>query len=112
MEFCHQIAQVERGRTQKLFYGTRFFSVMMDEATDTSRLEQCILFVRFSAYGKIYTKFVGIDSVIRADATQLTAVILGMLKKKIGWTPPEEVLGDLDEVDHEAVEESGEVENV
>ena len=67
------------------FLKANFFSIIMDEATDVSHSEQVILYVRFSKYGQIITKFCGIFTVTRANACQITDGILESLKNRLGW---------------------------
>ena len=52
------------------------------------RLEQVIVYVRYSKRGKVFSKFVGIDNVIRANADQLFGMILKKLDEAFHWKPP------------------------
>ena len=74
MEFSIAIAQTEVSKLVAKFRKSKFFSLVLDEATDVQRLEQCIAYT-FSARGEIFTKFRGIRY-----AEQITDCILGMLK--------------------------------
>ena len=51
------------------------------------RLEQVIIYVGYSKRGEVFTKFVGIDSVIGAHADQLFEMILKKLEI-YHWKPP------------------------
>ena len=65
---------------------------MCDESTDVYNLEQVIAYIRFSIRGKVYTKFLGLESVIRANAEQITNVLFKMLSKTLCWVPPVDVI--------------------
>ena len=60
------------------------------------RHEQCVVFIRFSIRGEIYTKFLDINSVVRPNAEQITDCIMSMLNRTVEWIPPdvENVLSD------------------
>ena len=83
MEFSYAIAAVEVEKFRELFSRTKFFSLMCDESTDVYNLEQVIAYIRFSIRGKVYTKFLGLESVIRANAEQITNVLFKMLSKTL-----------------------------
>ena len=67
------------------FLAAKFFSIIMDEATDVSHKEQVILYVRFSRHGLIKTKFCGIFRVSRANARQITDGLLDSLRTRFAW---------------------------
>ena len=92
MEFSYAIAAVEVEKFRELFSRTKFFSLMCDESTDVYNLEQVIAYIRFSIRGKVYTKFLGLESVIRANAEQITNVLFKMLSKTLCWVPPVDVI--------------------
>ena len=52
------------------------------------RLEQVIIYVGYSKRGEVFTKFVGIDSVIGAHADKLFEMILTKLDEIYHWKPP------------------------
>ena len=92
MEFSYAIAAVEVEKFRELFSRTKFFSLMCDESTDVYNLEQVIAYIRFSIRGKVYTKFLGLESVIRANTEQITNVLFKMLSKTLCWVPPVDVI--------------------
>ena len=96
MEFRVAITQTEVSKLRAKFKKDKFFSLVLDEATDVYRLEQCIAYIRFSVRGEILTKFLGINSVVRPNAEQITDCIISMLQKTLMWSPPdpENVISD------------------
>lgn len=52
-----------------------------------------VLRIRYAINGKVYTRFLAIDSVIRPSSQQLTDLILKLLKTELKWEPPNTVLG-------------------
>ena len=62
--------------------------MISDECTDMYCLEQVIIYVRYTKGSKVFTKFVGIDNVIRANADQLFEMILKKLDEAYHWKPP------------------------
>ena len=67
------------------FLAAKFFSIIMDEATDVSHKEQVILYVRFLRHGLIKTKFCGIFRVSRGNARQITDGLLDSLRTRFAW---------------------------
>ena len=53
MEFSISITECETEDLQSLCQNCKFFSIVVDESTDVYRLEQCIVFIRFSIRGEI-----------------------------------------------------------
>ena len=108
MEFSVAIAQCEMTKLRVLFNKSKFFSLVLDEATYVYRLEQCIAYVRFSVRGEIFTKFLSIDSAVRSKAKQITDCIISMMEKTLLWSPPdlENVVSD------DMFERSGESETI
>ena len=92
MEFSYAIAAVEVEKFRELFSRTKFFSLMCDESTDVYNLEHVIAYIRFSIRGKVYMKFLGLESVIRANAEQITNILFKMLSKTLCWVPPVDVI--------------------
>ena len=77
--FAHAIASFERSRVAELLRAVPFFSITCDGSTDSQTIEQEIVFATFCKSGSVHTKFIGIDSPERADATGITNCILGCL---------------------------------
>ena len=88
MEFSIEISKCEIDKLRALFQECKFFCLILDESTDVYRLEQCIVYNRFSIRGKMYTKFLHIDYVVRPNAEQLTDCVISMLNNILEWIPP------------------------
>ena len=88
LEFGLTIADLLRNNLAKDFKTALFFNTILDECTYVHRLEQVIIYVRYSKLGKVFTKFVGIDNVICANADQLFEMILKKLDEAYHWKPP------------------------
>lgn len=88
LEFGVAIADLLRDKLANDFKTSLFFNTILDECTDVYRLEQVIIYVRYAKRGKTFTKFVGIDNVIRANADQLFEMILKKLEESYHWKPP------------------------
>ena len=104
LEFGKAIGEVFLDELRRDFYRAKFFSFTMDESTDTSRKEQCIMFLRYSVNGKVKTRFLAVDNVTRPTAAQLTELVLKMLKGRLQWEPPNVVLSSPN-VDNDYFEE-------
>ena len=74
-EFVHFIAEVEREEIRKKYYSAKFVSLLSDGSTDTSVLEQEIIYMRFSHRGILNTYFIGIEPVPKADAAHINDAI-------------------------------------
>ena len=57
--------------------------MILDKCTDKCHLEQVIIYVRYSKQGKVFPKFVGIDTVTCANADQLFEMILKKIDKYV-----------------------------
>ena len=89
IEIARAIDQVSLEALRKEFESARFFSIILDEATDIYRLEQLILYMRYSVNGAVSTRLIGIDNVTRPTAQLLTEKIFELLKYYLKWQPPE-----------------------
>ena len=94
LEFGIVIATTIRNKISIEFSQANFFNAIVDECTDVYRMEQVILYVRYSIRGKVCYRFVSIDNVIRANAEQLFEMILKMFKSAFNWHPPDVPLTD------------------
>ena len=72
----------------KDFKTALFFKISLDECTGVNRLEQFIIYVRYSKPGKVFTKFVGINNVTHSNADELFKMILKILNEAYHWKPP------------------------
>ena len=93
LEFARAIDRVFMDEFKCEFNKANFFCIILDESTDVYRLEQCVLYLRYSIKGNISTRFVAIDNVTRPNAVQLTELIFKMLTNYLSWSPPDVVLG-------------------
>ena len=80
-EFVHYIAEETRLKlsTDLAMSGT-FFSITIDESTDSSVTEDMIMFIRSSHRCVISTDFVAITALEKADADSITAAIKSTVK--------------------------------
>jgi hypothetical protein len=93
VDFGMAISEVFLNEFRMEFSSAKFFSIIVDESTDAYRLEQMVIYLRYSINGNIKTRFLAIDNVTRPNALQLTALILKLLKTEMRWDPPEKPLG-------------------
>ena len=84
MEFSIAITHCEIKTLRKLFNKCTFFSIVLDESTDVYWLEQCLAFIRFSIRGEIHTMFLDINSVVRPNAEQMSALLICWIKTSSG----------------------------
>ncbi|XP_036001453.1 zinc finger protein 862-like [Fundulus heteroclitus] len=73
------IAEVEREKIKENVKTTKFLSITTDGSTDSSVKEEELVYVRFSHLGKIESKFVGIKSVEKADASHISQAICDIM---------------------------------
>lgn len=78
-EFTHYIAEVERQDISEMLKKTKYLSIMSDGSTDSAVKEEEMVYVRWSEKGKIFTRFVGIKSVKKADAETITRTIRSIM---------------------------------
>ena len=88
LEFGLAIADLLQSNLAKDFKTALFFNTILEECNNVYHLEQVIIYVWYSKWGKVFTKFVGIDNVIRANADQLFEMILKKLDEAYHWKPP------------------------
>lgn len=105
VEFGKAIGDVFLKDFREHFFRAKFFSIIMDESTDSNRLEQCVLYLRYAINTVVYTRFVAIDNVIRPNAQQLTDLVLSMLKNEMSWEPPKQLPHTIDAVIEDEVQE-------
>ena len=70
-EFVRSIADVERNQHKELYNAAKFISVMSDGSTDSSVVEQEIVYMRFALQGVVHTYFLGLKPVEKADAEHI-----------------------------------------
>ena len=78
--FVNAIATLELSTVAKILKEVPFFAITCDGSTDTSSIEQEITFVNFCSKGHIETKFVGLGSPDRANATGISKCIKDCFK--------------------------------
>lgn len=54
---------------------SKFISIMVDGSTDSSVIEEELLYVRSSIAGKVKVQFLGIQAIEKADAEHVTDAI-------------------------------------
>ena len=58
----------------KEFKEAKFFCIILDESTDSNRMEQCVLLICYSMKGNAKTNFLSIDSISDPTANQITSL--------------------------------------
>ncbi|XP_059201277.1 zinc finger protein 862-like [Centropristis striata] len=82
--FMHSIAEVERKKVEVEMSASKFISIMVDGSTDSSVMEEELLYVRSSRAGKVKVQFVGIQALEKADAEHVTDAICSMMSAVSG----------------------------
>lgn len=80
----HFIAEAERQKLKEALATTKFLSVMSDSSTDSSVMEEELVYVRFATAGKMDVCFVGVQSVDKPDATHITEAITSLMETVSG----------------------------
>lgn len=78
------IAEAERHKLKEALATTKFLSVMSDSSTDSSVMEEELVYVRWATAGKMEVCFVGVQSVDKPDATQITKAITSLMETVSG----------------------------
>lgn len=82
--FMHFIAEAERQKLKEALATTKLLSVMSDSSTDSSGMEEELVYVRFAKAGKIVVCFVGVQAVDKPDATHITEAITSLMETVSG----------------------------
>ncbi|XP_060554954.1 zinc finger protein 862-like [Ruditapes philippinarum] len=91
--FISSIADTIRTRQDAKIKASPFISVISDGSTDTSSQEAEIVYVRSSVSGNVYTHFMGIRNVAKADSTNISNAIINVLNDRYGEDWKEKVIG-------------------
>ena len=83
-EFLQCIADIERREIKTLFEQADFFAILSDGSVDSATIEEEIVYCKFVVKGKVYVVFIGIQSVEKPDAQNITAAIRNVLLKHLG----------------------------
>ena len=67
----HFIAEAIRREMRQEYCKEKFLTVLSDGSTDSSVLEQEIVYCRFAHEGKVLTQFLALQSVKKADAVNM-----------------------------------------
>ena len=73
--FVHFIAQSLRNELKEAYETAKFLAVMSDGSTDSAVEEQEIVYCRFGTGGKVYTQFLAVQTVKKADAQTISLAI-------------------------------------
>ena len=73
--FVHFIAEAIRREMRQECCKAKFLTVLSDGSTDSSVLEQEIVYCRFAHEGEVLTQFLALQSVKKADAVNIAATI-------------------------------------
>ncbi len=82
--FMHYIAEVERRKVKEEISATKFISIMADGSTDSSVMEEELVYTRMSRAGKVKVQFVGIQALKKADAAHITDAICSQMSAVSG----------------------------
>ncbi|XP_073667564.1 zinc finger protein 862-like [Paramisgurnus dabryanus] len=77
--FMHYIAEIERRKVKEEISATKFISIMVDGSTDSSVMEEELVYTRMSRAGKVKVQFVGIQALKKADAAHITDAICSQM---------------------------------
>ena len=83
-----QLMVFSRLNLKKKINKAKYFSIKLDNSTDTNRMVQCVLLVCYSIKDNAKTKFLSVDNVSHPTADQMASLILKTLKEELGWEPP------------------------
>ncbi|ROI96431.1 Zinc finger protein 862 [Anabarilius grahami] len=82
--FMHYIAEVERRKVKEEISANKFISIMADGSTDSSVMEEELVYTRMSRAGKVKVQFVGIQALKKADAACITDAICSQMSAVSG----------------------------
>lgn len=82
--FMHSIAEVERKKVKEEISASKFISIMVDGSTDSSVIEEEVIYVRLSRAGKVKVQFVGIQALEKADAEHVTDAVCSIMSAVSG----------------------------
>ena len=83
--FVEYIALAQRNKVRNACEDVKFISLISDGATDSSRQEAEILYMRTGHRGTITTTFVGIRNLEKADARSITSAVDDMMGEIPDW---------------------------
>lgn len=83
-EFMSYIAKAERKKLEEALATTKFLSVMSDSLTDSTVIEDNLVYVRWATAGKMKVCFVNIQSVDKRDASHIAEVISSIMETMSG----------------------------
>lgn len=87
----HYIAEAEREKLKDAIQNAQYLSIMSDSSTDSSAMEEELVYVRFATAGKTHVHFVGVQSVQKPDATHITDAVKHLMDSvsvnndRAGW---------------------------
>lgn len=73
--FIHFIAEVERRALKEKLEKCKFFSVISDGFTDSILKAAAVVYVRFASEGRVHCQIVGVQPVLKADASTIKNAI-------------------------------------
>ena len=92
--FVQFIAADEREKVQDSMKGANFFSLMSDGSTDSSVIEEEIVYVRYAKQGHVFVQYVGLEEVGKANSENITKAVKSAATKGVG-IPWEELVKKL-----------------
>ena len=81
--FADFIADDLRNRMRQVYEG-QFFSILSDGSTDKSNTEEEIIYIRYIEDGLPVNRFVGLKSLCKANAENLTQVLIDTMEDDLG----------------------------
>ena len=82
--FVAHIAAVERSHIHNQFADARFFSLLSDGSTDSAVIEEEIVYARYAKEGVVFTQFLRLQSVDKADAQHIASAITKAASSGLG----------------------------
>ena len=92
-DFVKAIAINERNITFSLVEKAQFLSMVSDGSTDSSYKEAEICFVRLAVHAEIFTKFVGLKDIGKANADGISQALTTMMTESFGSVWKTKVVG-------------------
>ena len=87
-QFTHHINETMRGGIPQDVRSAPFFANIIDDVTDSARVEQELIYVYYFKVGVIKIKFLAIENVEKADAATIFDDVVSGFQKSAGIDEP------------------------